>query len=245
MSADEFETPSLDQLSSPGQVELFNAIDKLRNHDACRKAGLPQLIVCGDQSSGKSSVLEGLTGLRFPTKDGLCTTFATELVIRRESYTRLSSTIKPGPNRSPAEKQHLLEFRPSFSSPDQISTLIDDAKSYMSMGSARPANAFSEDVLQIEIVGPTRANLALVDLPGLIHTYNDGQTARDINFVHKLVTDYMKEERSIILAVVSAKSERASQQILQYMKNIDEAGVRTLGKQLSLLRQMRPSTLVS
>jgi hypothetical protein len=38
---------------------------------------LPQIVVVGDQSSGKSSVLEGLTDLSFPQDSGLCTRFAT------------------------------------------------------------------------------------------------------------------------------------------------------------------------
>ncbi len=46
-------------------------------------ADLPQIIVCGDQSSGKSSVLEAISGISFPTKDNLCTRFAIELILRR------------------------------------------------------------------------------------------------------------------------------------------------------------------
>jgi hypothetical protein len=37
----------------------------------------------GDQSSGKSSVLEGLTGLPFPRDLGLCTRFPTQIVFKR------------------------------------------------------------------------------------------------------------------------------------------------------------------
>lgn len=37
----------------------------------------------GDQSSGKSSVLEGLTGIPFPRDSGLCTRFPTQIVFKR------------------------------------------------------------------------------------------------------------------------------------------------------------------
>ena len=40
-----------------------------------------KLVVVGDQSSGKSSVLEGLTDLPFPRDNGLCTRFATQICL--------------------------------------------------------------------------------------------------------------------------------------------------------------------
>jgi hypothetical protein len=42
---------------------------------------LPQLVVCGDQSSGKSSVLEGITGIPFPRQDGVCTRFPIDVIL--------------------------------------------------------------------------------------------------------------------------------------------------------------------
>jgi ABC-type cobalamin/Fe3+-siderophores transport system ATPase subunit len=44
-----------------------------------------QLVVVGDQSSGKSSVLQGITRLPFPVDDKLCTRFPTEVSLRRSS----------------------------------------------------------------------------------------------------------------------------------------------------------------
>jgi GTP1/Obg family GTP-binding protein len=61
---------TLDQLQTAEQVLLLDKIDELRNKGLSHHGiSLPQLIVCGDQSSGKSSLLEGLTRLRFPTDD--------------------------------------------------------------------------------------------------------------------------------------------------------------------------------
>lgn len=54
-----------------------------------------QLVVVGDQSSGKSSVLESLTGYYFPRSVGLCTRHATEIVCRREPTTSIVVTIHP------------------------------------------------------------------------------------------------------------------------------------------------------
>jgi hypothetical protein len=60
---------------------LLNKIDKLFASGVGEYVSLPQLIVVGDQSSGKSSVLEGLIGLPFPRDSELCTrTYATRFL---------------------------------------------------------------------------------------------------------------------------------------------------------------------
>ena len=56
-------------LQSDDHEELLDVIDSLRAQGISRYIDLPQIIVCGDQSSGKSSVLEAVSGIRFPTKD--------------------------------------------------------------------------------------------------------------------------------------------------------------------------------
>ncbi|QSS63441.1 hypothetical protein I7I51_00499 [Histoplasma capsulatum] len=60
-------------LQSSDELDLVDAIDKLRSQGISHYVSLPQLIVCGDQSSGKSSVLDAISGIPFPTKDNLCT----------------------------------------------------------------------------------------------------------------------------------------------------------------------------
>jgi GTPase SAR1 family protein len=78
-----------------------------------------KLVVVGDQSSGKSSLLEGLTGFSFPVASDLCTRFATQIVLRRapadEAEVRV--TIIPGLNaQGDAEPTDcLLDFERKFS----------------------------------------------------------------------------------------------------------------------------------
>lgn len=43
---------------------------------------LPQIAVMGDQSSGKSSVLEAISGIPFPRGAGLVTRCATQLTMK-------------------------------------------------------------------------------------------------------------------------------------------------------------------
>ena len=89
--------------------------------------------------------------------------------------------------------------------------------------------AFSEDILRVEVSGPTHPQLTVVDLPGLIHSENKKQSASDVSLVHKLVESYMKNERSIILAVVSAMNEFANQIVLKKARDVDPDGERTIG----------------
>lgn len=144
----------LSELQSAKQVALLDAIDKLRNQGLSHhNISLPQLVVCGDQSSGKSSVLEGLTGLNFPTKEGLCTTFATEVILRREPNLEISCSILPTKGRSPAQTEQLRKFERSYSTPDDFNfeTLVDEAKKQMAFGSS---TAFFDDKLLIRFAGP-------------------------------------------------------------------------------------------
>ncbi|KAG9196799.1 hypothetical protein G6514_004203 [Epicoccum nigrum] len=89
--------------------------------------------------------------------------------------------------------------------------------------------AFSKDLLRIEISGPYRPHLTIVDLPGLIHSETKQQSMADVELVQDVVKSYMKEPRSIILAVVSAKNDYANQIVLKLARTADKTGMRTLG----------------
>ncbi len=74
---------------------LLSKIDKLFATGVGEYVSLPQLVVVGDQSSGKSSVLEGLTSLPFPRDSDLCTRFATQIKFCRASVANISMSIIP------------------------------------------------------------------------------------------------------------------------------------------------------
>lgn len=58
--------------------ELLEMIDEVKIQDRSNELNVPELVVCGSQSSGKSSVLEALTTIPFPRGVGTCTLFVTE-----------------------------------------------------------------------------------------------------------------------------------------------------------------------
>jgi len=213
--------------ASKDHGQLLDVIDLLRSQGIDRYVPLPQLIVCGDQSSGKSSVLEAVSGVRFPTKDTLCTRFATELILRRGPSANVDISIRPSEERSDVERKKLVDFKTPTTNIDDFPLLIEAAKEAMGLNSE--TKAFSGDILQIEVSGPERPHLTLVDLPGLFHSPNKQQSAEDEKLVKSLVRTYMGNERSIILAVVSAKNDCANQVVTGLARELDPQGSRTLG----------------
>ncbi|KAF2158470.1 hypothetical protein M409DRAFT_71632 [Zasmidium cellare ATCC 36951] len=216
----------LETFHRQADVQLLDDIDRLRSFGISHYVALPQLVVCGDQSSGKSSVLEAISGIPFPTKDSLCTRFATEVILRRTPEQHVEVTILPGRSRELAEGP-LPAFRESLADLDNFADVIESAKQHM--GVNETGTAFTDDVLRVDISGPDRPHLTIVDLPGLIHSHSKTQSAEDVHLVQTLVQRYMESSRSIVLATVSAKNDYANQVVLKMAQEVDPRGVRTLG----------------
>lgn len=85
------------------------------------------------------------------------------------------------------------------------------------------------DVLSIIIEGQDRPQLTLVDIPGLIANDSKGVTKEDVRLVASITDGYIKNLRTICLAVVSALNDYANQAILSKVREVDPEGKRTLG----------------
>ncbi|KAI1813839.1 dynamin family protein [Poronia punctata] len=222
-------TEVLNGLCSADQLELLDAVDQLRLQGIDHYVSLPQIIVCGDQSSGKSSVLEAISGVPFPVRSNLCTCFPTELILRRSSREDVSVSIVPHDHEQlkRSETSNPTEFHKKLKGFEGLAELIESAK--VAMGITMQGKSFSKDLLRIEISGPHHPHLTIVDLPGLVHSETKQQTAAEVELVRDVVQSYMKKTRSVILAVVSAKNDFANQIVLKLARATDPKGRRTMG----------------
>ncbi|KAK7418895.1 hypothetical protein QQX98_003598 [Neonectria punicea] len=213
-----------------GNRALLDKMDKLRELGIQEMVPLPQMVVVGDQSAGKSSVLESLTGFHFPRSVTLCTRHATEIICRREETESIVVSIQA----VDADETKAKGFRRVASNLDapEFEKIFNDAAEVMGIRSSpdTPGSAFSRDVLRVEISGPNEDHLTVIDVPGMFENETPGVTTKDdISLVKDMVKRYINESRTIILAVVPCNGDIANQKILTYAKDADPEGKRTLG----------------
>ena len=99
---------------------------RIRDH-----VDLPQLVLCSDQSAGKSSVLEGITGLPLPQQDGVCTKFATKIILQHSDCERvIVATVLPTASR-PEQSKLKLHYRRQLAEFDKLPIAIAEVGSLM------------------------------------------------------------------------------------------------------------------
>ncbi|KAI0183596.1 P-loop containing nucleoside triphosphate hydrolase protein [Xylaria flabelliformis] len=222
---------TLGELQTAEQRQILDTITQLRKCGLDTILSLPQLVVCGDQSAGKSSLLEALTEIPFPRNDNLCTRFATEINLRCEPTEKLTIKVIPDSSRSADDQKTINAFSMSIANFEELPAIMDAAKEAMGIAEleSTPGPAFSKDTLRIDVEGPTRPQLTLVDIPGLIQSTTKGVTETDIETVGAITDHYIQQSRTICLAVISAQNDVANQGILRRVRQFDPKGERTLG----------------
>ncbi|KAK8115624.1 hypothetical protein PG984_012126 [Apiospora sp. TS-2023a] len=220
-------------LSDPA---LLEKVDKLRDLNIGQHVPLPQLVVVGDQSSGKSSLLESLSGIPFPKDQSLCTRHATQITFRRGIRDHVDVRIIPGPHASEEHRKSVEQFHTTVASGlefrRQFVDILTKANERMGLRAdimSGNGAVFSEDVLKIEVHGPDEDYLTIIDVPGIFRTTTQGTTKDDMIMVRDLVKSYIREERTVILAVLPSNVDIATQEILELAEDYDKNGERTLG----------------
>ncbi|KAG9232806.1 P-loop containing nucleoside triphosphate hydrolase protein [Amylocarpus encephaloides] len=238
------ESPGEPTTSSPSSLEIFQNDEQRRVLDTVarvRKCGLdgvvslPQIVVCGSQSAGKSSVLEALTEIPFPRNDLLCTRYATEINLKNGLENKITLTIVPDPARPSSKQESIRAWTSSIPNFDNLPAVMDEARGIMGIKTAdeieqgESAPGFARDVLSVVFEGPNRPQLSLVDIPGLISAATKNTTHADIQMVAEITRHYIESPRTICLAVVAASADYATQNILDRVREVDPNGDRTLG----------------
>ncbi|OCK79876.1 dynamin family protein-like protein [Lepidopterella palustris CBS 459.81] len=222
-------TDSLEGLQTDEQRLVLDTVAQIRKCGLDSILSLPQLVVCGDQSAGKSSVLEALTEIPFPRNDNLCTRFATEIILRRANVDALTIKVIPDAERTAKEKEEIQRFKETITDFQDLPAIMDKAMVAMGVGVQLSDKAFAKDVLSVEIEGPSRPQLTLVDLPGLIQNATHGVTDEDVKLVESITEHYISQPRTICLAVIAAANDYANQGIIRRVRAVDPNGERTLG----------------
>lgn len=197
------------------QRTLLDLIDKLQ-FAQLDNVKLPQIVVVGDQSAGKSSVLEAITGTPFPRDAGACTRFATEIRLRRSPETSIEVSIIPDKARNYKEQHMLRQFGGMVHADVSFDALMTSAVDLIAPKNM-PGRFAAKDILVVEKRGPDMPLLTLVDLPGLVKNANNDQSLEDIKTIEVLSDRYMKSSRTIILPVVGGNSDYV------HAQNFDES----------------------
>ncbi|KAI1919976.1 hypothetical protein LOZ65_004255 [Ophidiomyces ophidiicola] len=215
---------NLSTFQSTKVKQRLNQIDRIRAKGIGDHIPLPQLVVCGAQSAGKSSVLEGITGIPFPRQDGVCTKHATDIILRHSlENTSINASIIPHSSRDEQKAEVLRSFQRRLGGYEELPDTIKDAAACMDIRGFGVAGcddpAFAADVLRIEVTGEICLHLTVVDLPGLISV--DETHGKDVKLVENLVDSYLQSSRTIILAVVQAANDIVIEAIIQRARHFD------------------------
>ncbi|CAF3516697.1 unnamed protein product [Rotaria sp. Silwood1] len=80
-----------EQLNNEESRGLLSAIDKMRELLHGERVTLPEIVVVGDQSVGKSSVLEAISGIELPRAQNICTRCPLELRMKTAQDTEYAT----------------------------------------------------------------------------------------------------------------------------------------------------------
>ncbi|KAF9585350.1 hypothetical protein BGW38_002806 [Lunasporangiospora selenospora] len=184
--------------SDPAYQRVVDMISKVQACGLLHKLNIPRMAIIGDQSSGKSSVLEAITKLSFPRNKGMCTRFVTQVNLRRDP-TLQEDMISARIDGEGA-------FNESFSTvkaPVTFQSVIEEAVTLLCTDS----NPISDKILEITISGPTQLPLTIIDLPGFITTTLNDEIEDLPEIIRTINRRYIRSPRTVILAVVNAEND--------------------------------------
>ncbi|KAK3441344.1 hypothetical protein EUGRSUZ_B01391 [Eucalyptus grandis] len=193
---------------------MLDAIDRLRNLKVTKEGiQLPTIVVVGDQSSGKSSVLESLAGINLPRGQGICT--RVPLIMR----------LQDSPYASHPEIYLEFNDKVVHTDEDNISVAINDATDKI----AGHGKGISNTPLTLVVKKDGVPDLTMVDLPGITRVPVHGQPGNIYEKISEMIMEYIRPEETIILNVLSAAVDFPTCESIRMSQMMDKTGRRTLG----------------
>ncbi|XP_049783668.1 dynamin-1-like protein isoform X2 [Schistocerca cancellata] len=207
-------------------IPVINKLQDVFSTIGADSIQLPQIIVVGTQSSGKSSVIEGIVGRSFLPR-------GVGIVTRRPLVLQLIYSPKGSTRHRSAEEGtlNIEEFGKFLHKKNEIFTDFNEIRKEIDRETEKVAGSnkgINANPITLKIHSPHVVNLTLVDLPGLTKV-PVGDQPEDIEVqVRELVLKYISNPNSIILAVVTANTDMATNESLKLAKECDPDGRRTL-----------------
>ncbi|KAG4164298.1 hypothetical protein ERO13_A13G006000v2 [Gossypium hirsutum] len=191
---------------------LLDVIDRLRLLMVMKEGiQLPTIVVVGDQSSGKSSVLESLAGVNLPRSQGICTRVPLIIRLQNHASPRPELYLEYNGKMVPVEEP-------------QIATAINNATDEV----AGPGKSISNIPLTLVVRKEGVPDLTMVDLPGITRVPVHGQPDNIYEQIRDIIMQYITPKESIILNVLSATVDFSTCESIRMSQQVDKNGERTL-----------------
>ncbi|XP_056118546.1 interferon-induced GTP-binding protein Mx [Rhinichthys klamathensis goyatoka] len=191
---------------------LIELIDSLRMIAIDKDIDLPSIAVVGDQSSGKSSVLEALSGVALPRGSGIVTRCPLELKLRKLKKGPWSGTIS------------YRDHNETFHDPLLVDNLVREAQNKLAGNTV----GICDELISLEISSTDVCDLTLIDLPGITRVPVQGQPNDIGDQIKNLILKYIDKSETIILVVVPCNVDIATTEALRMAQDVDPDGYRTL-----------------
>ena len=187
---------------------------------SAKEIDIPQIVVVGSQSTGKSSVLENIAKQNFlPRGAGIKTRRPLVLqMIKAASRKRIS-------NRSYDTWVEFLHKKDNvFTDMAKVQKEIESATDKI----CGQGKVISNEAIHLKLYSTKIPSLTLVDLPGLTKIPVQDQPKDIERRIEKLVRSYIEKENTIILAVSAGNVDIANSDSLKLAKEVDPTGSRTI-----------------
>ncbi|TCD68939.1 hypothetical protein EIP91_009329 [Steccherinum ochraceum] len=236
-------------LESDSAVQLkhyLGLVKKLRALGAQAELDLPRICVIGGQSSGKSSVVEAISGIHVPRDAGTCTRCPIECRLTNSSdpwVARVSIRTEYDSQGTRLNDIHEVSFGDDIVNAQDVELRLRQAQALVLSASRHPdkleflsksaddlrnlthaTHQFSRNVVCIDISGPELANLDFVDLPGLIQN----ASTEIVSYIENMVSSHI-QGNSLILIAIPMSDDIENQKAVQLAKLVDSDGTRTIG----------------